>query len=234
MNAKRKTTDRSLVSFLGARERARTQPSRTTTSTPAPLHQAVLAGAGDYAIAAAMLLAWVSPQWLWRGAIAHFELVMFFEFFVIIWFGAASLIAGSQAPLPRKVVGISLVILPFAGLLWGTVAELGQLWPVLVVAGLFANKLHAFHGLSPGGANALQLENVIIVSAMAAIYLVAVGAGGSIEWPALGVTSDAVGRRFVTGGEWQRRPQTPLAAGVIYFAAVGAVESFLARRKGPR
>ena len=157
---------------------------------------------------------------------------MFLEFFVLILLGIASFIAGSRAPPAMKALGIALGVLPFAGLISMMVIELGQVWPVVVVVMVFANKLNAFHGLSPAGAAELQLENAVILSAMGGVLLVAMFAGILIEWPALGVTPEAVGRRFVTGGEWARRPQSALATGVIYFSAIGAIDTFLARRRG--
>ena len=220
------------IEHLRAQERARKGDIRVAdiAETPASWAQALRFGAGDYLLAIVVMAVWISPSLLWHGFIAHFELVIFFEFFVIILFGLSIAIAGSAAVSWKKALGTALAVLPFCGLIVAMVEEVGHPWPILAVVALFANKLVEFRGLSAHRARQLRGKLLFILIGMVFLYMLSMFLGTFVDWPTLGVTRASVGaERYVTGGEWQSRPQSALAVEVIYFTGVGMVHTLLAR-----
>lgn len=66
-------------------------------------------------------------------------------------------------------------------------------------------------------------------------YLLAVFLSVLVPWPELGVTYSVINEVYPDrgGGEWERNPETALAAGVVYFTAIGFSELVTGFRARP-
>jgi hypothetical protein len=165
---------------------------------------------------------WIEPQrfgpeWFKSGV-----LTMLLEFFVVHATGFMSVLMHDPETSKRKrslqILGLSVFyVLMIGAFAWGFDAW----WMLWAFGWLCFSKLQAIWSGGPP----TEHHRLVAIASWAlsvAVYLGAVGISVTQDIPALGATPelrDAAG--FTGSGEWEREPWRALAAGVVYFIAMG-------------
>jgi hypothetical protein len=181
--------------------------------------QRLLAALPDAITAAAFAVAWIAPATLGPEYVNRLTLIMLFEFIVVHSSGFyAGIVAATEVDRGRRVkllMGLSALYLLF--ILAFTLAY-QSIWPLLAFAWLFVSRFMQVW--------ARRVTSTIEIGCMFKLWAVSVAAyvlGAMITvvlpLPALGMTREFIASMQLTGGgEWNTRPQTVLAFGLLYFS----------------
>ena len=182
------------------------------------------AAAPDLALAAVFLWCWIQPLAWRRTLVADLMLVMLVEFLVVHsgpFLGV--LVMGEESGTRRAtrlkmLLGLGAVYLLFAG---GMSAAFENWGPVLLFAWLIGAKLIAILlGRSPERSE--QGRQMAFWGLSVVFYLGAVFATLFLPVPHFGITRSGAYYGIPGSGEWVSHPQIPIAAGLLYFSALGA------------
>lgn len=169
-----------------------------------------------------LYMLWIEPQRFGAEWFKSGVLTMLLEFFVVHATGFMSVLMydpeTSKAKRSLQIGGLSvLYFLMISGFAWGFDAW----WMLGAFAWLCFSKLQAIWG----GGKPTDHDQFVAIASWAlsvAVYLGAVGISVTTDVPALGVTEDIrAAAGFDGGGEWEREPWRAIAAGVLYFIAMG-------------
>jgi len=187
------------------------------------LPRRLAAAAPDAALAGLYLWCWIDPLAWRKTLVAELMLVMLVEFLVIhsgpflgiLVMGEDS--GTSRATRLKMLFGLGAVYLLFAG---GMSAAFETWGPVLLFAWLIGAKLFAILlGRSPDGSERGRQMAFWALSVL--FYLGAVFATLFLPVPELGITRSGADYGIPGSGEWVSNPQIPIAAGLVYFSALG-------------
>lgn len=186
------------------------------------------AAAPDLVLAGTFLWCWIDPL-AWRPTlVAELMLVMLVEFLVvhsgpflgILVMGDDS--GTSRATRLKMLLGLGAVYLLFAG---GMSAAFETWGPVLLFAWLIGAKLVAILlGRSPEHSE--RGRQMAFWALSVVFYLGAVFATLFLPVPHFGVTHSGAYYGIPGSGEWVSQPQIPIAAGLLYFSALGLSKLF--------
>jgi hypothetical protein len=180
----------------------------------------------SFAFSALYFYTWVQPTAIEEKMVSYLTLVMVMEFFnvhssVLI----ENVIIGESPPdqKARFIVGLGLFYTLFVG---GISLAYGEWWPVLAFWGLTLNRLlGVLLGKHPTGEEKARMQISWAMSLF--FYLLGAGVTTVFPVPAFGITAEVVSRQeFTGGGLWELEPQTVIAFGFLYFAALGCSELF--------
>lgn len=195
----------------------------------------LLAAIPDLLTAAGFLLVWMhtdqfGPKWVATGVTT-----MLLEFFVVHASGFFAVVMYGDSPRAKRVLYLaglaSLYLLLISGFAWGFHAW----WMIGAFFWLSLGKmLTAWQVPTKGRGFEQQFNQQFMAMAAWALsvvaYLGAVAAGSTLDLPAYGVTPEvttAAGFDVSSSGEWESKPYRALAAGAIYFAAMGVLRTLL-------
>lgn len=176
----------------------------------------------DAALAGLYLWCWINPLAWRKTLVAELMLVMMVEFLVVhsgpflgmVVVGTGS--SQSRASRLKVLLGLGAIYLLFAG---GMSAALGSWGPILLFVWLIGAKLIAILlGRSPGGTERARQMGYWALSVV--FYLGAVFATLLLPVPKFGVTQHGHFYGIPGEGEWVSHPETVIAAGFLYFAAL--------------
>jgi len=184
----------------------------------------LIAALPDFGLAGVFLATWIAPDLLGVQRIGHLMLVMLLEFIVVhsaAFMGSAAIGAATPIERTKRVVGLGLFYTMFVG---GFAAAFRTWWPIVAFWGLTLNRLLGMLvGQAPSEKAKLFMQQSWAVGAMA--YLAAVFATTFLPVPELGITAAVRAAADLPGsGLWISEPQRVLAAGFLYFAALGLSE----------
>lgn len=186
--------------------------------------RAALAALPDFGLAGLFLATWIAPDVLGAQRIGFLLLVMLLEFIVVHsagFMGAAATGTASRFRRLQWIVGLGAFYTLFVG---AFAAAFGVWWPLGAFWGLTLNRLLGLLiGQAPSEDGRMFMMRSWAVGVMA--YLGAVFATTLMPVPELGV--DAAARAAANlpgGGLWIDEPQRVLAAGALYFGALGLSE----------
>ncbi len=198
------------------------------------LIEGIIAAIPCFALAATMLISWVDPRSIDNGAWVRFGVGIMVLEFVLVHSGAlmASMKPEGGRLQTLKVLGVAFA---FYGLFAGAMAFAFQSWTLFIIytTVMLSRWVGIFTHPEDARADASQRSGLAAV-----YYLIAVFLSVLVPWPELGVTSAVIYDVYPDrgGGHWERHPETALAAGVLYFGALGITELVLAykawRRQG--
>jgi len=193
----------------------------STGRSPLP---ALLSALPDFALAGLFLATWIAPDLLGTGRIGQLMLVMLLEFIVVhsaAFMGMAAVGGTTTWHKIRAILGFGVFYTLFVG---GFALAFGVLWPLAAFWGLTLNRLlSAILGQAAEGDERQLMMRGWAVGALA--YLAAVFATTLLPVPRLGITSEVVTAAALPGsGLWISEPWRVLAAGFLYFSAVGLSE----------
>jgi hypothetical protein len=195
----------------------------------------LLAAIPDLLTAAGFLLVWTrtdlaGPQWVATGMTT-----MLLEFFVVHASGFYAVVMYGEDPRGRRVLYLaglaSLYLLMISAFAWGMHAW----WMVGAFFWLSIGKMLTVW-TAPNKTRSFKQSFDRQMMAMAAwalgvvVYLGAVSASVMVVWPEYGVTPEVVraaGFDPASSGEWEATPHKALAAGVLYFGAMGLLRTLL-------
>jgi hypothetical protein len=181
------------------------------------------AAAPDLLLAGTFLWCWIDPLAWRRTLVAELMLVMLVEFLVvhsgpflgILVMGEDS--GTSRATRLKMLLGLGAVYLLFAG---GMSAAFEAWGPVLLFVWLIGAKLIAILlGRSPDRSE--QGRQMAFWGLSVVFYLGAVFATLFLPLPQFGVTHSGAYYGIPGSGEWVSHPEIPIAAGLLYFSALG-------------
>jgi len=184
----------------------------------------LIAALPDFGLAAAFLATWIAPDLLGVQRIGHLMLVMLLEFIVVhsaAFMGSVAIGAATPIERTKRVVGIGLFYTMFVG---GFAAAFRTWWPLGAFWGLTLNRLLGMLvGQVPTEDAKAFMQRGWAVGALA--YLAAVGLTTFLPIPRLGITRAVRAAADLPGsGLWVDEPERVLAAGFLYFAALGLSE----------
>jgi len=184
----------------------------------------VLAALPDFGLAGLYLTTWIAPWVVGPERIGHLLLIMLLEFIVVHsagFMGAAAIGAGSRWQRLKWIVGLGGFYTLFVG---AFAAAFGTWWPLGAFWALTLNRLlGVLLGQVPSDEGKMFIMRGWAVGVMA--YLGAVFATTLLPVPALGVTADVRAAADLPGGGlWIDEPQRVIAAGFLYFFALGLSE----------
>jgi hypothetical protein len=187
---------------------------------------AIVAALPDFGLSAVFLGTWIAPRLLGVDRIGHLLLLMLLEFIVVHsagFMGVAALTDNPKRPRAKAILGLGAFYTLFVG---GFALGFRTWWPLVAFWGLTLNRLlSAIVGPPPRG----EAERIVragwAVGAMA--YLGAVFLTTPLPVPRLGVTKAVVAAAHLPGsGLWIDEPYRVLAAGFLYFLAIGISELY--------
>ena len=195
-----------------------------TVPTPRSRLPAVIAALPDFGLAALFLATWIAPGTVGVHRIGTLLLVMLLEFFVVHsagFMGAAAFGDGRRAQRLRWILGLGLLYTLFVG---GFAAAFGTWWPLGAFWALVLNRLlGVLVGQVPSEDGRMLIMRGWAVSVMA--YLGAVFATVLLPVPGFGIDASVrAAANLPGGGLWIEEPQRVIAAGFLYFAALGLSE----------
>lgn len=178
----------------------------------------------DFALAGLFLATWIAPGAMGPTRLRQLVLVMLVEFLVVhaaAFMGSAAFADGAPRRRAKAVLGLGGLYTLFAG---GFALAFRAWWPVLLFWGLTLNRLlGVVLGQAPSGAERALIQRGWGVATLC--YLLAVCASAFLPVPALGVDRAAISAaQLPSSGLWIEQPQRALAAGVLYFTALGLWE----------
>jgi hypothetical protein len=197
---------------------------------PAPAD--VLSALPDFAIAGSFLVTWIAPSTFGATMVKHLMMVMLLEFLIVhsaAFMGKVSVGGGGRGAKAGALVGLGVFYSLFAG---AFSLAMRSWWPITAFWGLMVNRLTT---VLFGGVPDERAEQAVMTGwgLGAASYLGAVAVTAMAPVPALGISPAVIAaQHFTAGGLWVSEPQRVLAAGLVYFAAVGCVELFVLPRVG--
>jgi hypothetical protein len=160
------------------------------------------------------------------NTLSYFLLLLLLEFIIIhssAFMGTRILAAGPRSRRALQVIGLGLFYTLFVG---SFCLAFHVAWPLVAFWTLTANRLS---GLLLVGA-ATEQESLAMQrgwAACALCYLVFVGATVILPVPRFGISPEYVASQHLEGGGlWIDQPHRALAAGFLYFTAVGISELF--------
>ena len=183
----------------------------------------LLSALPDFGLAGVYLATWIAPDLLGVQRIGHLMLVMLLEFIVVhsaAFMGTAAIAAESSWKRVKAVGGTGLFYTIFVG---GFALAFKTWWPMVAFWGLTLNRLLGML-LGQASDEAKQfMQRSWAVGALA--YIVAVFATTLLPMPALGITAAVRAAADLPGeGLWIDQPYRVLAAGFLYFGALGLSE----------
>lgn len=175
----------------------------------------------DFALALACLAAWIAPARVEPGLVRSMLMIMLLEFIIIHSSAFMGTVVLSKATRGARARAIALLGLFYSLFVAGFALAFRTAWPVVTFWGLSLNRLlGVLLGQAPAGEELLLVRRGWAAHAM--FYLLAVFLTTPFPVPRLGLTDDVLPTLGLTGGGlWVEHPQHLLAAGVVYFAAVG-------------
>ncbi len=182
--------------------------------------------APDLALAALYLWCWIEPLAWRKTLVAELMLVMLVEFLVVHsgpFFGmlvTGDAVTTERATRLKILLGLGCVYLLFAG---GMAAAFESWGPVLLFAWLIGAKLVALLA-GRGTAVREQTRQMALWGLSVLFYLGAVFATVLLPVPKLGVVRHGHYYGVPGSGEWVSHPNTVIAAGFLYFGALGLVK----------
>jgi hypothetical protein len=185
---------------------------------------AIIAALPDFGLAALFLVTWISPATVGAHRIGTLLLVMLLEFIVVHsagFMGAAAVGDGTRAQRLTWILGLGAFYTLFVG---AFAAAFGVWWPLGAFWALVLNRLlGALLGQVPSDEAKLFIMRGWAVGVIA--YLGAVFATVLAPVPELGIDAGVrAAANLPGGGLWIDEPQRAIAAGVLYFAALGLSE----------
>jgi len=185
---------------------------------------AVVAALPDFGLAALYLITWVAPRRVGPDRIGHLLLIMLLEFIVVHsagFMGAAAIGDASRLRRTGWILGLGAFYTLFVG---AFALAFGTWWPLGAFWALTLNRLLGILlGQVPSEDGKLFIMRGWAVAVMA--YLGAVFATTLLPVPALGIDAAVRAAANLTGGGlWIDEPQRVIAAGFLYFAALGLSE----------
>lgn len=164
---------------------------------------------------------WLLPLYFDASAVKTLALVMLMEFLVVHsggFLGATVLGEGfSRLRKSAAIAGLGAFYLLFA---FAFSMAFQAWWPLLTFVWLLGSRF-ALVWLSPVARDAEVQRQMGLWAFSVAAYLAAVFAGVLIPWPELGITAERMPLFGLSGeGLWIEHPQTVLASGMLYFAAM--------------
>lgn len=182
---------------------------------------AIGAAIPDVVTAAAYLCAWIAPLQFGDGVVKSLMLMLLMEFLVVHSGGFIGLTVLSETVSRRAktaaITGFGAFYLLFAG---AFSLAFHSWWPVASFCWLLAAKFAQVWLAPLPRADEAQRQTTLWGLSVVA-YLAAVFAGIVLPVPALGVSAAIIPQLGLSGGGlWIDRPQTALASGMLYFAAL--------------
>lgn len=180
----------------------------------------------DLLMGLAFLATWLEPTALGSNMLKYFIMLMLLEFITIhsAAFMAFAIISGtSKIAKILRVIGLGLFYSLF---IWGYTFSEGELWPLAAFWLMILNRIFS---VLFGESDASGKQMVLIVSWAWGVfwYLMAIFIAALAPLPAFGWTEEYV--KSLSGsssGLWFETPQSLMAAGFIYFTAVGIFELY--------
>jgi hypothetical protein len=185
--------------------------------------RAVLKALPELISAGILYMLWIEPQRFGAEWFRSGVLTMLLEFFVVHATGFMSVLMYDPETTRKKrglqIAGLSAFYFLFIG---AFALGFGAWWMLWAFAWLCFSKLQAIWSGGPP----TEHDRFVAMASWAlsvAVYLGAVGISVTTDVPALGVTEDirAAAGFDSGGGEWEREPWRAIAAGVVYFIAMG-------------
>lgn len=190
------------------------------------LMRRLAAAAPDGLLAGLYLWCWIEPLAWRKTLVAELMLVMLVEFLVVHsgpFFGmlvTGDAVTTERATRLKILLGLGVIYLLFAG---GMSAAFESWGPVLLFAWLIGAKLVAI--LAGRGMAVREQSRQMALWAMSVLfYLGAVFATLLLPVPKLGVVRHGHYYGVPGSGEWVSHPNTVIAAGFLYFAALALVK----------
>ena len=196
-----------------------------------PRWQATSKAVPDFLIAADFLIVWINPYFLrniagWLpgpGIVGAMVFLLFFEFFMVGFYGPVALLAHSKKPTGVKIAGLGfmgLLCLPFVVM---SCKAVKGVWPLLEVVLLGWNK---WLGGKRSSDHELGTFHIIFRWAtMGGLMVAVLFSMIVIPVPKFGTESWMVRESGISmSGEFANKPHQFLAAGVIYFTCLGIYE----------
>ena len=175
----------------------------------------------DAVTSAAFLCAWIAPLQFDNGVVKSLMLMLLMEFLVVHSGGFIGLTVLSDTVTRRAktaaIVGFGAFYLLFAG---AFSLAFHSWWPVVSFLWLLAAKFAQVWLIPLPRADEAQRQTTLWGLSVVA-YLAAVFVGILLPVPVLGVSAAIIPQLGLSGGGlWIDRPQTALASGMFYFAAL--------------
>lgn len=197
-----------------------------STMSPGMVFRTVVNSSPDLIMALAFLATWIEPNALGSNMQSYFVTIMLLEFITIhsAAFMAFAIIAGnSKIKKIIRVIGLGIFYSLF---IWGFTATQGEMWPFVAFWLMILNRIFS---VLFGESNALGKQMVLMVSWGWGVfwYLIAIFFTVLVPLPVFGWTEEHL--KNITGaasGLWFDSPQSLMAAGFIYFTAVGLFELY--------
>lgn len=192
------------------------------TPDPAPRWQMALGGLPDLATALACLLCWWWPAVLGAPWVKLMAIAMLAEFLVIHSGGFMAIFGNLPATRLRRV-GAHLALAAFYFLfIWGLATGLDAPWLYGLFVWLFLSKLTVSWSANRGARLAIREQMIDWPFAVAA-YLLSLVVGLLLFESVRGGINDRVfiDAGLKDAGLFEDRPWTALAAGSLYFTAMG-------------
>jgi hypothetical protein len=186
--------------------------------------RSLVAALPDFGLAGLFLLAWLEPAGFDGTIVKDLALVLLLEFVAIHSAGLLGSVAASSRGRVAKVglfAGLAIVYTAFVGCIALVAAVF---WPLWAFWGLLGNRLLGLIvGRPEPGAERKLIRRSWITGVV--LYVPAVVLTALIPLPALGLSDAIVAAQGMSGGgAWVDEPQRALAAGVLYFTALGVSE----------
>lgn len=192
----------------------------------ASLPSRLLSALPDAGMAAFFGLLWIAPTVLAPGAIKTGMLIMLVEF-ILIHASAllGSMLLGEKASTRQKLgvmLGLGALYLLFIA---AFALAFQQWWPIVAFVWLMLGKASlAFDRGLPNAERQHRLQATWAASCL--FYIVGVFLTVFLPVPRLGITHAVVSAAQLPGsGLWVDRPQTVIAFGFVYFAALAWIKS---------
>jgi len=183
--------------------------------------RSAIAALPDLGLAGFFLYVWVAPHAAGPGRIGDLMLIVLLEFIVVhsaAFMGTTTLQRSSRRTRVVVILKFGVFYTLFVG---GFALGFHTWWPVFAFWGLTLNRmLGVIVGQAPTGEEQRLIKAGWAVGVMS--YLVAVFASTFLPVPRLGITPEVIGAANLPGtGLWVDQPYRVLAAGMLYFTAVG-------------
>lgn len=190
-----------------------------------PALEGLIAAIPCFLLAGTLLLTWVDPMSIDSGRWVRFGVGIMVLEFVLVHSGAM-MASMERTDSWKQNLKIGLSAFAFYSLFAGGMALAFQSWTLFIIYSMVMLTRWVSILTRPASA---KLEAQRRSGIAACFYLLAVFLSVMVPWPELGVTSSVINEVYPDrgGGEWERHPETALAAGVVYFTLVGACELVL-------
>ena len=174
-----------------------------------------------FVLAGTFLATWIDPMSIDGGRWVRFGVGIMVLEFVLVHSGAFMSAQKARADWNTiKLLGAAFLMY---GLFAGAMAFAFRSWTLFVIYTLvmLSRWMGMFIHPEEAGEEARRRSGLAV-----AWYLLAIFASVIFPWPELGVTGRIIAEVYPDrgSGEWERNPETALAAGVIYFTLIGATE----------